>query len=177
MSAGSPTSPCSRAVQHSPPRALDTVEVGRIVRQFADACERALEAGFDGVELHAANGYLINQFLDSGSNLRTDRYGGSLATAQGTVDATPQATYVAAASLLDRAGVGYIHIAEADWDDAPAMAPGFKEALRLAYSGAMIYSGHYDRARAGAPLNAADPDHYFGDGERGYVDYPFLPGE
>jgi N-ethylmaleimide reductase len=86
-------------VQHPPPRALDTVEVARIVRQFADATGHALEAGFDGVELHAANGYLINQFLDSGSNLRADRYGGSLANRLRFLDEVTQA---AAAAPADR---------------------------------------------------------------------------
>jgi N-ethylmaleimide reductase len=221
-----------KKVQHSAPRALETAEVGQIVGEFAAAAGRALAAGFDGVELHAANGYLIEQFIDSGTNLRTDRYGGSLrnrlrfldevtqavaavvgpgrvgvrlsplTTLQGAVDDTPQATYLAAARLLDDIGIAYLHIAEADWDDAPAMPPAFKEALRLVYSGAMIYSGHYDRERAneaiargwadlvgfgrpfianpdlphrlqtGAALNAGDPASYFGGDQRGYVDYP-----
>jgi N-ethylmaleimide reductase len=223
-----------RRVPHSRPRALGTDEVSDIVAQFARAAENAMSAGFDGVELHAANGYLINQFIDSGANRRSDRYGGALAnrlrflceaaqavaavagpervgvrfspltSAQGAVDDTPQATYLAAASLMDRIGVAYLHIAEADWDDAPVMPAAFKEALRLVYSGAMIYSGHYDRARAeqalaqgwadlvgfgrpfianpdlpqrlrgGAALNAGDPARYFGGDARGYVDYPAL---
>lgn len=61
------------------PRALETEEVGAIVRQFAQAARNALAAGFDGVEVHGANGYLIEQFLTSRSNRRTDRYGGSVA--------------------------------------------------------------------------------------------------
>lgn len=61
------------------PRALETDEVAEHVRAYADASRRAIEAGFDGVELHGANGYLITQFLASGSNHRTDRYGGSIA--------------------------------------------------------------------------------------------------
>jgi N-ethylmaleimide reductase len=219
-------------VQHSMPRALHTEEIPGIVREFADAAANAMAAGFDGVELHAANGYLINQFIDSSSNLRSDRYGGTLAkrlrlldeitaavTAivgrertgvrlspltgnQGTVDAAPQATYLALAARMEAAGVGYLHIAEADWDDAPLMPVAFKEALRLVYSGTMIYSGHYDLARAsdaiangwadlvgfgrpfianpdlparlrtGASLAAGDPDRYFGGGAAGYTDYP-----
>ena len=140
-----------KKVQHSSPRALATAEVGTLVKEYVAAAENALAAGFDGVELHGANGYLINQFLDSGSNDRTDRYGGTLrnrlrfleevagavaavigpermgvrlsplTTAQGTVDATPESTYLAAAKLLEDFGIGYIHIAEADWDDAPPM--------------------------------------------------------
>jgi N-ethylmaleimide reductase len=223
-------------VQHSRPRALGTEEMRGIVDEFAQAARHAMAAGFDGVELHAANGYLINQFIDSGTNRRTDRYGGSLAnrlrfldevaravaavagpartgvrfspltTLQGTGDATPQATYLAAARMMDGIGVAYLHIAEADWDDAPPMPAAFKEALRLVYSGAMIYAGHYDRARAeeaigrgwadligfgrpfianpdlpfrlrsGARLNEGEPASYFGGGARGYLDYPRLDG-
>jgi len=221
-------------VQHSAPRALGTGEVQGIVGEFARAAGNAMAAGFDGVELHAANGYLIHQFIDAGSNRRSDRYGGTLAnrlrfldevvravaavagpartgvrfspltTQQGTADPTPQATYLAAARMMDRIGVAYLHIAEADWDDAPPMPAAFKEALRLVYSGAMIYAGHYDRTRAeeavargwadlvgfgrpfianpdlplrlrsGAALNGGDPSSYFGGGARGYLDYPAL---
>ncbi len=60
------------------PRALETEEVSRIVKDYQRAAERAKSAGFDGVEIHAANGYLIDQFLQSKTNHRTDRYGGSL---------------------------------------------------------------------------------------------------
>ncbi|WAL69507.1 alkene reductase [Amycolatopsis cynarae] len=61
------------------PRALDTAEVPEHVQSYAEAARRAIDAGFDGVELHGANGYLISQFLSSNANLRTDRYGGSVA--------------------------------------------------------------------------------------------------
>ena len=60
------------------PRALETAEVAGVVEDYRRAAERAKRAGFDGVEIHAANGYLINQFLDSKTNHRTDQYGGSL---------------------------------------------------------------------------------------------------
>lgn len=60
------------------PRALETSEIPDIVRQFSRAAENAKAAGFDGVEIHGANGYLLDQFLRSGSNKRTDEYGGSL---------------------------------------------------------------------------------------------------
>ena len=60
------------------PRALSAEEIPVLVAQFASAAGRAQQAGFDGVEIHAANGYLIDQFLRDGSNRRTDRYGGSL---------------------------------------------------------------------------------------------------
>ncbi|MGI5226325.1 alkene reductase [Actinoallomurus sp. CA-142502] len=61
------------------PRALETAEVPEHAASYARAARRAVEAGFDGVELHGANGYLISQFLSSNANLRTDRYGGSVA--------------------------------------------------------------------------------------------------
>ena len=60
------------------PRALETAEVPAVVQDYRRAAERAKTAGFDGVEIHAANGYLIDQFLQSKTNHRTDRYGGSI---------------------------------------------------------------------------------------------------
>lgn len=60
------------------PRALKTTEVPEQARSYAEAARRAIDAGFDGVELHGANGYLISQFLSSAANLRTDGYGGSI---------------------------------------------------------------------------------------------------
>jgi N-ethylmaleimide reductase len=60
------------------PRALEAAEIPAIVEQYAQAARNALAAGFDGVEVHAANGYLIDQFLRTQTNNRTDRYGGSI---------------------------------------------------------------------------------------------------
>ncbi|MEJ2717487.1 MAG: alkene reductase [Deltaproteobacteria bacterium] len=60
------------------PRALETDEIPGVVLDYREAARRAKEAGFDGIEIHAANGYLIDQFLQSKTNHRTDRYGGSL---------------------------------------------------------------------------------------------------
>ena len=68
-------------VQSSTPRALETHEVSRVVEDFAQAARNAIEAGFDGIELHAANGYLFDQFLNPGINDRSDRY--SAATIHG----------------------------------------------------------------------------------------------
>ncbi len=219
-------------VQHSLPRALAIEEIPGIVRDYAQAARNALDAGFDGIELHGANGYLINQFIDSQANQRTDGYGGSLqnrlrflrevveavaaeigadrvgvrlaplTTLQGAVDDTPQATYLAAAHLLDGLGVGYLHIAEADWEDAPVMPVAFKEALRMLYRGTLIYAGKYtveraeealakgwadliafgrpfianpdlpQRLRQGMALNAPDKATFFGGGAEGFTDYP-----
>jgi N-ethylmaleimide reductase len=63
--------------QSSPHRALKVLEIAEIVQDYRKAAERAMGAGFEGVELHAANGYLMDQFLQDGSNQRTDEYGGS----------------------------------------------------------------------------------------------------
>src|SRR5262249_16306441 len=60
------------------PRALATEEIPGIVAQYAQATRNAFEADFDGVEVHGANGYLIDQFLRDGTNTRSDRYGGSI---------------------------------------------------------------------------------------------------
>lgn len=68
----------SGRVPYETPRALSAADIGRVIGEYADAAARAVGAGFDGVELHGANGYLIDQFLHAGSNHRTDRYGGSI---------------------------------------------------------------------------------------------------
>ncbi|WP_066063095.1 NADH-dependent flavin oxidoreductase [Neobacillus soli] len=65
-------------VSHQVPRALSEVEIQSIIRDFGESTRRAIEAGFDGVELHGANGYLIQQFFSPHSNRREDQYGGSL---------------------------------------------------------------------------------------------------
>ena len=65
-------------VKSTPHRALSIPEIAGIVEDYGRAAERAMDAGFEGVELHAANGYLIDQFLQDGSNKRTDEYGGSI---------------------------------------------------------------------------------------------------
>jgi hypothetical protein len=65
--------------RHPVPRALDTAEIPDIVASFKNGAENAQAAGFDGVEIHGANGYLLDQFLQDGSNKRTDDYGGPLA--------------------------------------------------------------------------------------------------
>jgi len=66
------------SVPHEVPRALETAEVRRIVSEYAEAAARAKRAGMDGVEIHAANGYLIDEFLQSKTNHRTDAYGGGV---------------------------------------------------------------------------------------------------
>ncbi len=65
-------------LDHPVPREMTLDDIGRAVEEFAAAARNAVEAGFDGVELHGANGYLIQQFLADGSNARTDAYGGTV---------------------------------------------------------------------------------------------------
>ena len=67
-----------KIVSYETPRALETDEIPGIVAAYKQAARNALAAGFDGVEIHGANGYLVEQFLQSRTNLRTDRYGGSI---------------------------------------------------------------------------------------------------
>jgi N-ethylmaleimide reductase len=64
---------------HSAPRAMSEADIAHAVAEFAQAARLAIEAGFDGIELHAANGYLIEQFLNANVNQRSDGYGGSVA--------------------------------------------------------------------------------------------------
>jgi N-ethylmaleimide reductase len=79
--AGSGQSAISPGVSrdHPVPRALETEEIPQVVKEFRRGAELGREAGFDGVEIHGANGYLIEQFLTDGANRRTDQYGGSVA--------------------------------------------------------------------------------------------------
>ena len=129
-------------VANTPNRALATDEMPGIVEDFRSASKRGVLAGFDGVELHAANGYLFDQFLQDGSNKRTDIYGGSIANrARLLLDATramidvwgsnrvavrlgpsgswgdmsdsdPDALFSYVADELDKLGLAYLHLIE-----------------------------------------------------------------
>lgn len=213
------------------PRAMTKADIAQVIADYRQAALNAMVAGFDGIELHAANGYLINQFIDSEANNRSDEYGGSLenrlrfldevvaalvdaigaervgvrlaplTTLNGTVDADPISTYTAAAALLNKHRIVYLHIAEVDWDDAPDTPLSFKQALREAYQGVLIYAGRYnahtaeqaindgladmigfgrpfianpdlpERLQQGYPLAEHDPTTLFGGGEKGLTDY------
>ncbi|KFZ30993.1 N-ethylmaleimide reductase [Pseudidiomarina salinarum] len=136
------TSKDSGMVDIPEPRALKTEEIPDIVEQFRQGAKNARDAGFDGVELHAANGYLLDQFLRSGSNERTDKYGGSvenrlrlpLEVVEAVVDVwgkenvgirvsptgsfndmkddDPVATYGLLAKRLDDLGISFIEVVE-----------------------------------------------------------------
>lgn len=124
------------------PRALSTEDIPSVIDEFRQAARRALAAGFDGVEVHGANGYLLDQFLQTGSNRRTDGYGGSVpnrvrlllevteavadvwgadrvgvrlspgGTFNGTFDDDPAETFGYAAKALDGFGLAYLHVVE-----------------------------------------------------------------
>jgi N-ethylmaleimide reductase len=100
------------------PRALETAEVPEQARSYAHAARRAVDAGFDGVELHGAYGYLISQFLSSNANLREDRYGGSIARrirfAVETAEATAEAVGAERTGIRLSPGGGVWGVAEDD---------------------------------------------------------------
>ncbi len=129
-------------VQPSPHRALTIPEISGIVRDYRRAAERAMDAGFEGVEVHGANGYLVDQFLQDGSNKRTDEYGGSIqnrtrflseivsaltavwgagrvavriapgGTWNGMSDSDPKALFSYVADHLNQFDLAYLHLVE-----------------------------------------------------------------
>ncbi|MDT7043587.1 alkene reductase [Candidatus Nitronereus thalassa] len=106
------------------PRALKTSEIPGIIEQFRDAARNALKAGFDGVEIHGANGYLLDQFLRDGTNHRTDAYGGSVENrARLLMEVTQAVTEVWGA---DRVGVRIspVHIFNSMYDSQPHLTFG-----------------------------------------------------
>jgi len=165
------------------PRALVADEIAGIVKQFREGAERALDAGFDGVELHGANGYLPDQFLRDGTNRRTDAYGGSVenrarflleivlgmvdvwgpdrvgvrlspsGTFNDMKDSNPLETFGYVAGELDRLGIGYLHLVEANETDVirgGAIVPTAR--LRRLFRRTIIVNGGYDRNRADAVI-------------------------
>ena len=226
-------------VAPSMPRALSVSEIGALVELYAQAARNALAAGFDGVEIHAANGYLVNQFISSHANRRDDGYGGSLANRLrflrevvqavaavtgpdrmgvrftplfsstdeervylGFAEHDPHHTYIEAIKVLEEAGVGYLSIAEADWNNAPELPLAFRRDVRATFSGRIIYAGRYTAERGarlleagladliafgrpyianpdlpqrianGWPLTPVDPATLYGGGAEGLTDYP-----
>ncbi len=136
------------------PRALELSEMPGIIAQYADGARRAKDAGFDGVEVHAANGYLLDQFLRDGANHRTDGYGGTVENRARLLlevmdamvaiwgadrvgvrlsplsgfndmrDSGPAATFGYVARKLRAYGLAYLHVVEPVSDDHPMAMPG-----------------------------------------------------
>lgn len=149
------------------PRAMTHADIARTVADYAASARLAIDAGFDGVEIHGANGYLISQFLSDNANLRTDGYGGSAAgrirfavevteavadavgadrvglrispgnPENGLVQADPGATARPLVDAVDRLGLAYLHVSEKT--AYPALAE-----LRPRWHGTLI--GNYDPA-------------------------------
>jgi N-ethylmaleimide reductase len=131
-----------KVVPYETPRALETAEIPGVIDAYRQGARNALKAGFDGVEIHGANGYLIEQFLQSHTNLRTDQYGGSMenrvrflleitqamievwgasrvgvrlspyGVANGSGEADPMPLYTHAIKSLNPLGLAYLHFIE-----------------------------------------------------------------
>lgn len=158
------------------PRALALEEMPALVADFRRAAENAKAAGFDGVEVHAANGYLLDQFLRDGTNRRDDAYGGTIENRarllrevveavlqvwqpgqvgvrlsptnpfNDIADGAPQTSFEAVATQLNAYGLAYLHVVEDAQD-------GFDyKRLRQAFRGAYIANGGYERDSAIAAL-------------------------
>lgn len=214
------------------PRALSKKEIAAIIKDFRHAAQNAIDAGFDGVEIHGANGYLIDQFLRTTSNIRHDEYGGSrenrlrllkevviavadqigpqrtairlapFLTARGMNCPDILPTITDATEFLNCLGIAYLHLVEADWDDAPTFTESFRQTIRQNFSGLIIVAGKYDlpsaewvisngyadlvafgrdfianpdlprRLEQNLPLASFDGSTLFSGSEIGYSDYP-----
>lgn len=158
------------------PHDLTIAEIRQVVEDYRQASRRAIEAGFDGVELHGASGYLPEQFLASGSNKREDEYGGSTANRarfilevlgamveevggdrvgikispemnfNGIVDENPQATYWELVDKLNALDLAYLHVA---LFGAPI---DYHALLKPRFNGAYLMGGGLDRASADCAL-------------------------
>jgi N-ethylmaleimide reductase len=160
------------------PRALDLDEIPGIVDDFRQSCRRAIEAGFDGVEIHGAHGYLLDSFLRDGPNRRTDRYGGSIenrarlllevtlacaseigsdrlgvrlapvSPAGDSFDSDPQPLFEYVVARLNEFGLAFLDIVEGATGGPRDFAPFDYDALHSRFDGAWIVNNGYDRAMA-----------------------------
>jgi N-ethylmaleimide reductase len=165
-------------VDTSLPRALATDEIPGIVNDFRTAARNAIDAGFDGVEIHGAHGYLLDAFLRDGSNHRTDIYGGSIenrarfllevmaaVTAEigaqrvgirlspvspvnDSNDSNPQPLFEHVVRELEKLHPVYIHVVEGHTGGPRDNAPFDYEALRKLYSGVWMSNNGYSQAMA-----------------------------
>jgi N-ethylmaleimide reductase len=168
------------------PRALEINEIQNIVSQYKHGAQMAKQAGFDGVEIHAANGYLIDQFLRDGSNQRTDEYGGNTENRMRFLnqvidavfevwnsdcvgirltpensfnsmsDSNPQAHFNDFITQLNTRDLAYLHILEGDMM-SEARNVNYR-ALRDAYKGVYMANNGYDKTRAQAAITNGDCD-------------------
>jgi N-ethylmaleimide reductase len=166
------------------PRALRNDELPRVVDDYRRATRNAREAGFDGVEIHAAHGYLLHQFLAATSNHRDDAYGGPLENRArlllevvdavvGEWDASrvgvrisPKGVFnglddtdggpagLYVAAELAARDLGFLHLSEPDWAGGPQLDEAFRRDLREAFPGVVVAAGAYTAEKAEALLAA-----------------------
>ncbi|MCQ0110687.1 alkene reductase [Zhouia sp. CL16] len=185
------------------PKEMSQEDIDQAIETFAQGALNAMEAGFDGVEIHGANGYLIDQFLRSNANKRTDRYGGNkenriqllIEITRVVVEAIGKAhvgvrlspfikfkdmddpeildTIMLAVEALNEIGVTYIHLSEADWDDAPEIPDNFRVVLRNSFQNTIIATGNKTPEQGEALLKEGLVDLIgFGRGFLANPDYP-----
>lgn len=162
----------------SMPRALKIDEIPGIIEDFRFAATRAIEAGFDGVELHGAHGYLLDAFLRDGTNHRTDAYGGSIenrarlifevarvcanaigadrlgvrispvSSAGDSRDSNPQVLFNHVVEVLSPLGLAYMHVVEGETGGARDSIPFDYDALRDRFEGVWMANNGYNRKMA-----------------------------
>ena len=167
------------------PRAITVPEIRKTVADFARAAERAVKAGLDGVEIHAANNFLVDSFLRDGTNRRQDDYGGSIenrarflievveavtgAIGAGKVgvrlsptnsyfgisDSEPRVTFPDVAKLLNQFDLAYLHVLEPKPESD--IAP-VAHLIRAAYKGTIIMNGGFDMQSGNDALGTGDAD-------------------
>ena len=170
------------------PRALDASELPAIVADYVHATKCALAAGFDGVEIHAANGYLLDQFLRDGTNKREDNYGGSIENRARFLmevtkaviavagsdkvgvrlspvnpfndieDSSPQALFNYVATSLNQFNLAYLHVVEGGIGDAGETGSFDFVALRKHFNNAYMANLGYDKARGNAAIASGQAD-------------------
>jgi N-ethylmaleimide reductase len=172
----------------SEPRALDLLEIPGIVESFRRGAANALEAGFDGVEIHGANGYLLDQFAKDGANKRTDAYGGSIENrarlmlevakavtteaggertgirispvtpSNDISDSNPQPLFDYIVDHLNALKLVYLHVIEGSTGGPRDIAPFDYRSLRKRFKGAYVANNGYDFELANKVLGAGEAD-------------------
>jgi len=188
-------------VPHATPRAVDDDEIPALIAGFAAATRHARDAGFDGVEIHGANGYLIDQFTRDGSNQRSGPYGGSashrirfacevveaacaawepsriglrvspLGSGNSMIDSDPVGTFTLLAEAVSRIGIAYLHVLRADF--MGIQTADVLTPLRAAFHGTLIANMGYTPAEAAEAIGSGSVDAVaFG---RAFLANPDLP--
>lgn len=170
------------------PRALDAGELPGIVADYVHATQCVLKAGFDGVEIHAANGYLLDQFLRDGSNKRSDIYGGSIENRvrflmevtravvetigsdkvglrlspvnpfNDMKDSNPQAVFNYVTEQLNQLNLAYLHVVEGGIDGGGVADPFDFDAMRKLCKSPYMANLSYDKARGNAAIASGHAD-------------------